>query len=75
MRSWKRISIRLKWWIRRQINLIRQARETILASRKLPDRQNPKDPHRMILLICESWTLLRLVLSLLWENWKDSGQN
>ena len=75
MRFRKRASTMLRWCLRKQIKLIRQAKEMLREAQTLPEQPPSKNLRRLLFRICEILSLIRLILLLLRENWKGSGRN
>ena len=75
MRFRKRASTTIRWCLRKQIQLIRRAKEMLREAKKLPEKPPSKDLRRLLFRIFEILSLIRLILLLLRENWKGSGRN
>ena len=70
----KRASTNLRWCLRKQIRLIRQAKAILRKARNFPE-QPSKNLRLLLFRICEFLSLIRLILRLLRENWRGSGRN
>ena len=71
----KRAWTKLRWFLRKQIKTIRQAKEILREMKRSREMPSEKKLCRLLIRICELLSLIRLILRLLRENWKGSGRN
>ncbi len=75
MRFRKRASTMIRWCLRKQIRLIRQAKAMLREAKTLPQHPPSKKLRRLLFRIFELLSLIRLILTFLRENRNGSGKS